>query len=128
MNKCDCWHKEERIFGWCGFSPLTKTVYECYGTKEREECHCMGDRGKCDFYQEVREKAMKDNGCEYCNGEGNPIHVEHYTELCDIEVAQDMDNLFIVNAYNHKTPYTEEIYFNFKVNFCPMCGRDLRKD
>lgn len=29
----------------------TITVGECYGTREREECHCGGDRKKCDFYK-----------------------------------------------------------------------------
>ena len=104
MNKCDCWHKEERIVGWCGFSPLTKTVYECYGTKEREECHCMGDRGKCDFYQGVREKAMKDNGCEYCKYE---------TE--------------IMNLYEYSSWDGGVGYDYVETNFCPKCGRDLRK-
>jgi hypothetical protein len=26
----------------------------CFGTKEQEECHCGGDRTRCDFYPEVR--------------------------------------------------------------------------
>lgn len=36
-NECDCFHEEHR-----------KTV--CYGTKEREECSCGGDKSKCNFY------------------------------------------------------------------------------
>lgn len=26
----------------------------CYGTKEMEECHCMGNLSVCDFYPEKR--------------------------------------------------------------------------
>lgn len=38
-KKCECFVTE---FG--------KTV--CYGTKEREECTCDGDKSKCNFYKE----------------------------------------------------------------------------
>lgn len=34
-------------------------VGTCWGTKEIDECSCDGDRSKCDFYPEVREKAKK---------------------------------------------------------------------
>lgn len=40
---CSCYQK---VFG--------KTV--CYGTKEREECSCGGDKRKCNFYPEYRER------------------------------------------------------------------------
>ena len=42
--KCDCFREQ---YG--------KTV--CYGTKEIDPCSCNGDKSKCDFYPEVREKA-----------------------------------------------------------------------
>lgn len=42
--KCDCFREQ---YG--------KTV--CYGTKEIDVCSCDGDKSKCDFYPEVREKA-----------------------------------------------------------------------
>lgn len=42
VKPCDCLHKE------CG-----KTV--CYGTKEREQCSCGGDKSKCNFYSEYRK-------------------------------------------------------------------------
>jgi Lar family restriction alleviation protein len=42
---CDCYHLENgRLV--------------CWGTKEKEGCRCGGDRRKCDFYPEVRRKAM----------------------------------------------------------------------
>lgn len=33
----------------------------CNGTKERDFCTCGGDPAKCDFYEDVREKAKGDN-------------------------------------------------------------------
>lgn len=48
MSKCKCWHE----------TPNRKWVdAECLGTREREACSCGGDRTKCDFYPEIREKA-----------------------------------------------------------------------
>lgn len=43
MVKCDCW--------------VENGPY-CNGTKEQETCYCNGDRRKCDFYEDVREKAV----------------------------------------------------------------------
>lgn len=42
-KKCTCFHEE---YG--------RTV--CYGTKEREECSCAGDKSKCNFYPEYRKQ------------------------------------------------------------------------
>lgn len=74
MNKCDCYYAQKKIR--YTYDPVTGQpikhnidVGVCYGTKEREECDCGGDRTKCDFYPEVREKAKLDhwviteNGC-----------------------------------------------------------------
>lgn len=61
MNKCDCYHTEEKIIGWhTPVDPKTTIVHKCNGTRERDECSCGGDRTKCDFYPEVREKALKE--------------------------------------------------------------------
>lgn len=61
MNKCDCYCTEEKIVGWHTLvDPRIKIVSKCNGTRERDECSCGGDRTKCDFYPEVREKALKE--------------------------------------------------------------------
>ena len=39
----------------------------CFGTKERDICNCHGDRTLCDFYPEVREKAIKEYESEDTN-------------------------------------------------------------
>jgi hypothetical protein len=62
MNKCDCYHEEYEVIGWLGpYEQVRKLRKRCNGTKERDECSCGGDRTKCDFYPEVREKAKKES-------------------------------------------------------------------
>lgn len=52
MKKCDCYHEQ---MDWnnaiCGV---------CWGTKEQDVCDCKGDRAKCDFYDNVRNRAKKE--------------------------------------------------------------------
>lgn len=61
MNKCKCYQKRRYIRGWKdSSSPIfEREVGVCYGTKEKEECACGGDRTKCDFYPEIRKEALK---------------------------------------------------------------------
>ena len=47
MKKCECYKEFD----------LQAPV--CYGTLERDYCSCGGDESKCDFYEYVRERAMK---------------------------------------------------------------------
>lgn len=66
MDKCSNYHTQfkrqylyDRYSGSCtGWENITIDV--CHGTKECEECSCGGDRTKCDFYPEVRVKAVKE--------------------------------------------------------------------
>ena len=59
MKKCACYCVEEQIIGWhTPVDPKIKIVHKCNGTRERDKCSCGGDRTKCDFYPEVREKAL----------------------------------------------------------------------
>lgn len=61
MEKCDCYHEGYEITGWLGpYEQIRKLRKRCNGTRERDECSCGGDRTKCDFYPEVREKANKE--------------------------------------------------------------------
>lgn len=61
MNKCDCYNEQTKIIGWLGPDEvIRKTVCVCNGTKEQDVCSCGGDRAKCDFYPEVRNKALKE--------------------------------------------------------------------
>lgn len=66
MEKCDCYREgikvEPRYNQYSGeYVGCVDVKYEyCVGTKDIEECSCGGDRTKCDFYSEVREKAIKE--------------------------------------------------------------------
>ena len=61
-NNCECYEEREvyepAILSLC---PNGRLIGICNGTKEREECSCKGNREKCDFYPEVREKAKQLN-------------------------------------------------------------------
>lgn len=48
---CFCWERSNRYIGG-------EAV--CNGTKEQDPCACGGDRRNCDFYPEVRAKALKE--------------------------------------------------------------------
>ena len=59
-KKCKCYHSATKILFWApDEAPITANTGSCWGTKERDECSCDGDRAKCDFYPEIREKAKK---------------------------------------------------------------------
>lgn len=63
MEKCKCYEEvwAISITGWLGPDEvIRKRRTICNGTRERDECSCGGDRTKCDFYPEVREKAKKE--------------------------------------------------------------------
>lgn len=61
MEKCDCYREEYEISGWLGpYEQIRKLRKRCTGTRECDECSCGGDRTKCDFYPEVREKAKNE--------------------------------------------------------------------
>ena len=61
MVKCDCYCEEYEIIGWLGPDEyIRKLRKRCNGTRERDECCCGGDRVKCDFYPEVRQRG-RDN-------------------------------------------------------------------
>lgn len=61
MNKCDCYIEDRQLVDYTPLmKPLYKTVSLCFGTRERDRCSCGGDRTKCDFYPEIREKVKKE--------------------------------------------------------------------
>ena len=80
MKKCDCYREgikaEPRYSQYTGaYVGAVDVKYEyCVGTNEIDECSCNGDREKCDFYPDVREKAIKEtNTSLYCNYDGCAI-------------------------------------------------------
>lgn len=77
MNQCDCYCIEQKtryMYDQFTGRPIPRIIEVgiCRGTKERDECSCGGDEIKCDFYPEVREKALKEQEPKL----GNWINVE----------------------------------------------------
>lgn len=73
-KNCDCYRIESK--NRYTYHPITGrhiahdvNVGVCIGTKCRDECSCGGDRTKCDFYLEVREKAKKEKNKVITNGD-----------------------------------------------------------
>lgn len=74
---CDCFHIE-------GGNPV------CRGTKEKDVCSCNGDRTKCDFYPDVKEKAVEQN---------RVVTAEEYREAL-YEISYNMTIAEVTEAFN----------------------------
>lgn len=104
MNKCDCYHTQtKRRYT---YNPITGDpighdveVGVCWGTKECEECSCGGNEIKCDFYPEVREKALKEQEPKF--GEWISVKDRLPTES-DGTVLVCFPDIF---PYNSKEPF-----------------------
>lgn len=62
MTKCNCYFEQEKIT-WHPCYPYGETheiVGSCNGTREQDECDCGGDKEKCTFYPDIKEKAIKE--------------------------------------------------------------------
>lgn len=64
-NKCNSYHLQPTTR--YTYHPLTGRsiahdieVGVCWGTKECDQCNCGGDMAQCDFYPEVRKKALQE--------------------------------------------------------------------
>ena len=121
MKKCDYYHEgikaKPRYSQYTGNyvgSVDVKYGY-CTGTKELDECYCSGDRTKCDFYPDVREKAIEEtNTSLYCNYDGCAIGkfdsnlsktITIYAEMIklhqkDLGVTIDVPNNFLDKIEN----------------------------
>lgn len=62
MKKCECYHTRERTIydPYLQSQRFVEIEGECWGTPERDTCHCGGDRCQCDIYPLVKEKALKE--------------------------------------------------------------------
>lgn len=97
MDKCSGWHIRD----------AQRNIQECWGTKDKEQCHCNGDMSKCTFYPEKRRELE----CKYCKGDGFLYYNED-----NLLAIMDNKKLHVENRY--------EVY-NISIKFCPMCGREL---
>ena len=69
MNKCDCYHIQPTIKYKDDCIPFMAHDGVCWGTREQDICSCGGDRTKCDFYPEVRERALEEMDPEFMKPE-----------------------------------------------------------
>ena len=62
MKKCEAYHTRKRYIYDPYITTMKHTIVEgeCWGTPERDTCHCGGDRCQCDIYPHVKEKALKE--------------------------------------------------------------------
>ena len=129
MNKCDCYREgiksEPRYSQYTGnYVGSIDVKYEyCTGTKEQDECSCGGDRTKCDFYPEVREKAAKeekfiDNGIGawnsikvYIDDDGGTVF--KHVDGTSIKITNE--DLYVIDKYGNELSMNE-IGTNFKSN------------
>jgi hypothetical protein len=110
MKKCDCYYTEEKIIGWhTPVDPKTTIVHKCNGTRERDECSCGGDRTKCDFYPEVREKALKEQEPKFCEWISVKDRLPDIDELCLLSMENRITKYrWVVIGYYH-TNYDEYV-------------------
>lgn len=97
MQKCDCYHVQTKLRHTYHITAVPVYYYMdvgvCWGTKERDECFCGGDRTKCDFYPEVREKAKKEV-------EKIVTNADRIRAMTDDELADAIDKVTNTGACN----------------------------
>lgn len=103
MIKCDCYKLIKKL---C-YSPFCnqsyyQTVGICYGTKEREECFCDGDETKCNFYPEVRERALRKNNVVEYDFKVGDVVIKDTGEVGIIESICDCDRCKARGFYEPK--------------------------
>lgn len=121
--KCDSYRtrpRTEYVYSPSTGQPLTSYdhyIGYCNGTREQDECDCGGDRAKCTFYPEVREKATKKSECKYCGKDADNSEIGYHFDIRKKPWGYDL------YGYDH---YGSEI--GADISFCPMCGRNLDDD
>ena len=107
MKKCDCYHVQSKTK--YTYNPVTGDPIKhdieigvCWGTKETDECDCGGDEAKCDFYPEVREKALKKQESKF--GEwvsvDDRLPEKHERVLCYYKYEPESPDVICENTYH----------------------------
>lgn len=112
MNKCSCYFTEEKYKIYYPFNRYhLVTVGRCNGTKERDECSCNGDKTKCDFYPEVREKVLKE---------------QENSKTCSLCKNDKKFKINSISTMNCTSSYAKFDLGRIEdIRFCPRCGRKL---
>lgn len=95
-KKCSCFKIENN-----------KSV--CQGTKEKDVCSCNGDKTKCDFYSDVREKAA---------GQDRVVTAEEYRQAL-YEISYNMTITEVTEAFNsaYLCPFKELVIKDVLTNY-----------
>lgn len=129
MTKCNCYcvgiRPEPRYNQYTrDYVGSVDVKYEyCAGTKQQDECSCGGDRTKCDFYPEIREKAVKeekfiDNSVGVYNSvkvyiDDDGATIFKYVDGTGIKMTNN--GLYAIDKYGNEL-LTNEIGVNYKSN------------
>lgn len=60
-------------------------------------------------------------GCSYCEGEKDLINTLHYEHPSTMQLGQ------VIYIEGNRLVAEEEMIESKQINFCPICGRDLRR-
>lgn len=140
MKKCDCYVEDRQLSDYTPLmKPIYKTVSLCFGTKERDRCSCGGDRTKCDFYPEVKEKAIQEENSlivtyDYCSPDAPTLCIAR-KEKDKVRILNTIQGDAAFGMYHYLTGGAElknvkEIAKKpieiDKYRFgCPCCNEDL---
>ena len=113
MSKCNCYRTQQKTrytYNQFTGSPIAHDIEVgvCWGTKETDECHCGGDRAKCDFYPEAREEAKNENSNTWVITENG----------CVITCPKCGERLEMCYPDGTEVRYLPH---------CPYCGKKLEK-
>jgi hypothetical protein len=67
---------------------------------------------------------METEKCEYCSGKPYERKELMYTQTSDYKVFINSCNYLEDNVIGGTVPHS---VYGIKINFCPMCGRDLNR-
>ena len=107
IKKCDC-YRVKKVERSC-ISQITGMPFwydselpYCIGTKEQDECSCGGDRHKCDFYPEVREKARNEQKNNMTKNSDDCLIVTYdycYPDVPTLCIArEEKDKVMVLNT------------------------------
>ena len=129
-NKCEHYHIADKIILWPPDEPpITIKTGSCWGTEERKECFCDGDRVNCTFYLGHSGETRKDITIEdaikhFKHGISHDIFKEPVTRYARMAVE----------ALEKQTPkkVKKEKYFTVFKGFgfittchCPSCNHPI---
>lgn len=104
-------------------------VSRCVHAGKDREFVYRGDKSCKIVKKQTRLDRSAWKPCEFCRERDREVYkTEDYPGICDFEVMLDGPYEITVNAYNHYTPFTEDICFSFPVLFCPKCSRPLTEE